>query len=171
MKRSGALLFFKSKVKSKKAKVGKLTQTQIKEKADEWAKLNGQVAKAVQAKEDFLAPLVEPHDRKIDQLQAKADNLEAEILAWLDGQPKAIRLEAEKAIAELSIADVTKTGARVINAEQFIAKAKQQKKNPWPCIKVEVGKAEKLLGPRDIDSISAKPETTSTVRSATLVAK
>lgn len=151
--------------------MAKLTQTQIKEKADEWAKLNVQIDKAVQAKEDFLAPIVEKHDKKIDALQDQADKIEAEVIAWLDTQPKAIRLESQKAIAELEISTKTTMGARVIDAEKFIAKAKGQKKNPWPCIKVEVGKAEKLLGPKDVDGISTRTESTGTVRNASLSLK
>jgi hypothetical protein len=142
----------------------KLTQAEIKAKADEWAKAIGLVAKAVETKEAFLAPLVEPHDRKIEKLQDQADKIEAEIIAWLDGQPKAIRLEAKKAIAELELFERTTLGPRVIDPEKFIATAKRQNKNPWPCIKVEVGKGEKLLGPKDINSISERSETTTTVR-------
>ena len=151
--------------------MAKLSQADIKAKADEWAKLQKQIETATKTKEDFLAPLIAEHDARIDALQEKADNIESAVLEWHEKQPKAIRLEAKKAIAELQIKSVSTTGPRVIDVEQFIARAKKQKKNPWTCIKVEVGKAETLLGPKDINEVSSRTSFTTTKRDATLTLK
>lgn len=147
--------------------MAKPTQAEIRAKADDWAKAVGAVKRAEATRDEVIAP----YDDKIAKLQEKADAIETEILSWLDAQPKPIRLEGEKAFCELVISEHTTLGPRRIDVEAFVSLAKSQKKNPWPCVKVEVGKAEKLLGPKDIDAISTREEKTTVTRSTGLELK
>lgn len=150
--------------------MAKLTQAAVKEKLEAWAAVELDLQKAEAAREKAAAPIVErqaqeladatkKYDARISKLRVESVDIEGEIYHWLESQPKAVRLETERAIAELRIESVTKTGPRVVDAQAFIKKAESQKKDPWPCIKVEVGKAEKLLGPKDIDTVSSRKET------------
>ena len=162
--------------------MAKLTQAAVKDLAEQYAAAAMAVQKAESARDRAVTPLMErhaeemaaataKHDRKIAELTASANDLYFEVMAWLEAQPKSLRLETEHAIAELNIASITKAGPRVVEAKAFIAKAESQKKDPWTCIKVEVGKAEKLLGPKDIDAVSKRNESVVESRVATLEVK
>lgn len=150
--------------------MAKLTQAAVKEKLEAWAAAEMELDRAEKAKWKVQEPIAARHldemaeatkkyDAKISKLAAESVAIEGEICEWLESQTKAVKLETERAIAELRIESVTKTGPRVVDAQAFINKATSQKKDPWPCIKVEVGKAEKLLGPKDIDTVSSRKET------------
>jgi hypothetical protein len=159
--------------------MAKLTQRDIRTKADEWALLADEIEKAETVREKRMKPLIErqneelaaavrPYDKKIEKLSTAFDALYEEIMGWLGSQPKAIKIESERAIAELRLETTTRVGPRVIDVQAFIAKATSRKKDPWGAVKVEVGKAERLLGPDDINAVSTRPETVSTERVASL---
>lgn len=141
----------------------KLSQADIKAKADEWARVNEKITKAEAAKTDELQPHVEKfnrntdevrnrHDKKINSLRAQADEIQSEVVDWLASQGKVISLESEKAIA----ANELRIGNRIIDPQKFLEKAKEKGAAAWDCVTVAIAKAEKLLGKTTIDEISTK---------------
>lgn len=141
----------------------KLSQADIKAKADEWADLGKKITKAEEARDADLEPhrkkyesafaeVGRQHDPKIEKLQQKRDELQGEIIGWLNAQGKAITLEATKAIAAVE----TKVGSRVIDPHKFFEKAKSKGAAAWDCVTVAIAKAEKLLGKTTVDEISTK---------------
>lgn len=157
--------------------VAKLTQAEIKAKADEYIRLQTEIAEVQRKRERVVNPLMERHalemasatrkyDTQIDKLNNAGTELYHEVMDWLESQSKPVKLVGELAIAQLQITEIAKAGPRVIDVERFIALAKEQKKDPWSCIKAEVGKAEKLLGPKDIEKVSTRETKTVESRSA-----
>lgn len=157
--------------------VAKLSKQAIKQKADEWADKKAAIEKAETARQaaidpiitrhnEELKPVLAKHDRKIEQLQSQADEIESEVLAWLELQKVDTTISGEKAVAS-SITE-TKIGPRVIDVQKFITAAKNKGEAMWECISVAVAKAEKLIGKKEIDAISTKQETTGVVNSLKL---
>ena len=156
----------------------KLTQTQIKEKADEWARLQQQIeklaAKYNAALEPTLtrqqnelleltnshleeqAPIAKKHVPKLEKLQAEADAIETEVTGWLEANGKPIVLAGELAEAAYKVG--TKIGNRVVDKPKLIELCKQKGVDVWNCVDVILKKAETLLGKKEIDEISAKDE-------------
>lgn len=138
----------------------KLTQTQVKEKADEWAVLEAKI-KNLEAKRNAeldplirrhaaeTAPIYDRHDPKIKALYEKKFAIESEVIAWLDAQGKPITVAGNLGVA----ANEIKIGNRVIDARKFFDLAKDKF---WECVTVGVAKAEKLLGKTAIDEVSVK---------------
>ena len=143
--------------------MAKLSQADIKAKADEWADLGKKITKLEDARDAALEPhrqkyesayaaVGRQHDPKIEKLQQQRDELQAEVIGWLNAQGKAVTIEATKAIA----ANEMKVGARVIDPHKFFEKAKSKGAAAWDCVTVAIAKAEKLLGKTTVDEISTK---------------
>ena len=105
-----------------------------------------------------IAPIVETYDAKLTPLRSQSTDLEKEIDALLkanvdgEGDPVPVHIATEMAGAEL-----TKTeGARVVSVLKFFDSVKTRTAAFWECLKVEVGKADKLLGKDKVDQISEK---------------
>jgi hypothetical protein len=141
----------------------KLSQSEIKAKADEYVDLGKKIEKAQQAMDAELEPhrqkyltacesVAKTHDPKIEKLQNKRAEIYAEVIAALAAIGKPITLEGEKAIA----VNEQKVGARVIDPHKFFEKAKSKGAAAWDCVTVAIAKAEKLLGKTAVDEISTK---------------
>ena len=132
-----------------------LSQSDITHKAQRWATFQKQIEAAEADREKKLAPINKRFDEVVEPLQSKADALAAEINEWLDKQKKSVLIESRNAIAQVVIG--TKLDARKISVKGFLKYAKQKGEAVYDCIRVEVSKAEKLLGKSEIDKISERP--------------
>lgn len=143
--------------------MAKLTQAEIKAKADEWAKLDGKIKAAEAVKEKALEPfvitfqeqtagLVQTHDQKIAKLVDKRVQLEDEVVEWLEKHGKPIAIGGEMAVA----ANETKVGSRTPDARKFFDLVQKKDDAFWSCISILVAKAEKVIGADKLDSISSK---------------
>lgn len=143
--------------------MAKLTQAEVKAKADEWAGLQMKMRKAESAKiielqphldkyDKVTAPIIELHDAKIGKLYEKATSIETEVLGWLNGVGKPVVLSGELAVAAVE----TQVGARVINVEKFFDLVKEKNAAFWGCVSVAIKKAEELIGKEKVDEISGK---------------
>lgn len=142
--------------------MAKLTQAEVKAKADEYAGLQQKIQKAEDAKARELAPfeaefeektaaIVEKHDAKIVKLANQAAAIEDEVLGWLNGVGKPIALEGELAVASVQL----KTSSRKIDPETFFKYVKDKSAAFWDCVSIGIAKAEKLVGNDKIDQISS----------------
>jgi hypothetical protein len=143
--------------------MAKLSQADIRAKADEWVSLGNKIEKAQAARDADLKPhqdkyqkacedVYAVHDPKIEKLQAKRDAIERDVIDWLESQGKTISIETDKAVASNQL----KVGARVIDPHRFFEKAKDKGVAAWDCVTVMIAKAEKLLGKTAVDEISTK---------------
>lgn len=143
--------------------MARLTQSEIRAKADEWAaageKLKRLEAKFDEAAEPFIeelnaamAPLIAEYEPKLAKLRARQNEISAEINEWLNAQGKPITIAGEKAIAAVE----AKVGSRVVDPKTFFDLVKAKGAEFWACLRVEIGKAEKLLGSSTVDGISTK---------------
>lgn len=148
--------------------MAKLSQKAVRERADEWAVLLRKIRTAEAARDAALAPIIErhadelapvlnKHDAKIEKLQAHADEIYREVKEWLEARGEPVRLEGERAVAEFRIA--TKLGPRVVDVKRFLDAARPKGEAMFDCISILVAKAEAVLGKRDLDAISHRPET------------
>lgn len=158
--------------------MAKLTQTQVKEKADEWGQKQKEIER-LQAKYDAairpdadrqaielndllarhadeLAPIAKRHEPKLEKFQAEAAAIEAEVKGWLEGNGKPVTLAGEIAEAGLKIG--TKIGNRIVDKEKLVQLCKTKAVDVWACVDVVLKKAEKLLGAKEVDEISTKAE-------------
>jgi hypothetical protein len=143
--------------------MAKLSQADIKAKADEWADLGKKIAKAETAMNDELGPflilhneaikpILEKHEPKIGKLRDKQSEILVEITGWLNAQGKPIVLAGEKAVAAVEM----KVGPRAVDPKTFFDLVKTKGSEFWACLKVEIAKAEKFLGKSELDKISEK---------------
>lgn len=143
--------------------MAKLTQAEIKAKADEWAKLDGKIKKAESDKGVELDPfivefnektklIVEKHDNKIAGIASKKAAVEGEILGWLEGQGKPIALAGDLAIA----ANEMQVSSRKIDARKFFDKVKDRGAAFWQCVTIGIQKADKYLGKTQVDAMATK---------------
>jgi hypothetical protein len=141
----------------------KLSQSDIRAKADEWATLGTKIQKLESVRDEEVEPhrqkflkacdeVNAAHDPKIEKLQAKRNELYSEVIDWLNAQGKTISLEGDKAIAVVE----AKVGSRVINPQKYLAKAKEKGEAMWSAVNIVIKEAEKLLGKKTIDEISTK---------------
>lgn len=141
--------------------MSKLSQAEVKERADEWARLDGKIKKAEDEKAAELDPFVvkfnestkpvlAKHDPKIKKLVDKRDAIEDEVLTWLETHGKAIALEGDLAVA----ANETQTSARKLDAETFFSKVKERGKEFWACVSIGIQKADKYLGKDKVDKMA-----------------
>lgn len=143
--------------------MARLSQADVKAKADEWALLADKVRLAENKKNAELDPfvvefnektkgIVTKHDRKIGLLVEQRVELEEEITDWLEAQGKVIALSGDLAVA----ANELQVGSRKIDAENFFAKVTDRSAAFWECITVAIAKAEKYLGKDKVDDLSSK---------------
>jgi hypothetical protein len=141
----------------------KLTQNEIKSKADEWAKLGKRIERCEAEKNAELdpfikkhlkgiQPILDHHDPKIQKLRDQQAEIYSEIVGWLNNQGKPLTLAGELAVATVE----TKVGSRVIDVKKFLEKAKDKGEALWDCVSVAIAKAEKLIGKTAVDEISTK---------------
>jgi hypothetical protein len=143
--------------------VAKLTQAEIKERADEWAKLDGKIKKAESDKGAELDPfvvefnektkaIVERHDRKIAQLVSKKADIEDQVIAWLGAQGKPIALAGDLAVAANEMA----IGSRKLDPKTFFEKVKERTPDFWNCVTIAIQRADKFLGKDKVDALASK---------------
>jgi hypothetical protein len=141
--------------------VPKLTQAEVRAAADEWARLSGKVKAAEDAMNAELDPFVVEfnektkavtarHDAKIGKLIKQRDELQSQVIGWLDGHGKPIALEGDLAVA----ANETQTSARRLDAETFFSKVKDRGKEFWACVSIGIQKADKYLGKDKVDKMA-----------------
>lgn len=143
----------------------KLTQKTIREKSDEYAGLMAKIENLKTAKNKKINPLLvelnektkpieEEYARKIAPLQVKADALEIEVLAAVTLIGKPIAIDTKRAIAELK----TIVGDRAVDPQTFYEAAVHKGAAVWECFKVQLAKADKLLGKKQVDALAKKDE-------------
>jgi hypothetical protein len=143
--------------------MAKLTQAEVKAKADEWALINKKIEKLEASKTEELvefqiqyqasiAEITDAYDPKINPLRDKAKAIETEVIAWLKDLNKPIALCAQFAEA----VNEKKDGDRVVDAKKFFALAKDKF---WSCVTVGVKKAEEAIGKEELNKICTKPST------------
>lgn len=143
--------------------MAKLTQAEVKAKADEWAGLQKKIGRAEAARnaeiDPFLIefnertePIRKKHEGRIFSLRTQADEIEAEVLGWLNGVGKPIALAGELAVA----ANEATVGRRVIDVKKFLDFLHTKGRGVYDCVTVLVAKAELLLGKTAVDEISTK---------------
>ena len=141
--------------------MAKLTQAEVKAKADEWARLGAEIEKKeaarnaalepeIEAHNEAIKPILAKHDPKINVLTAKRSEIAAEVTNWLETQGKPMTLTGELAIAVVE----SKSSSRKIDVGKFLEKAKTHGSAMWECLSVAVAKAEKLIGKATVDEIS-----------------
>lgn len=140
---------------------------------DEWARKAVKRAKIEKSLDLEIAPLRESYNRKcaainetakqkLVPLQQRMAELGAEISKQMlagvadDGTIALPQVANDDAIAEVNM----ESGARDINPEKFFDQVPAAKRDTrfWACVKIQVGKAEKLLGD-SINAIASKPTT------------
>ena len=143
--------------------MAKLTQAEVKAKADEYARLQQKMQKAEDARnrelepfraeyEEKIAAIVSKHDSKMQKLADQAAAIEDEVLGWLNGVGKPIAIEGELAVASVQL----KTSSRKIDAQTFFNFVKDRSAAFWECVTIGIAKAEKLVGNDKIDKISSQ---------------
>jgi hypothetical protein len=142
--------------------MAKLSQADVKARADEYARLDRKISKASDDMNAELEPLLEKlekdsavirkrHEPKIQKLRDTQAAIEQEVLGWLNGAGKPLVLEGDLAIASVE----SVVGRRMIDVEKFLKAAKGKGAAMWDCVSVAVAKAEKLLGKTEVDKILA----------------
>lgn len=137
------------------------SQTEVNALLVEYAANEKKRARAILVRDDEVAPILAKHEGKIEKLQNKSDELASEIIGYLDKQTRDLVIESSGAVAERKTQ--TKLMARVIDVKKFLVKAKSKGDAMYQCITVAVAKAEALLGEKDLEQISHRPEKTETV--------
>lgn len=143
--------------------MAKLTQAEVKAKADEWVNIGREIEKKEAALNAALDPfLVEYNEKtrpvrakfekKINSLREQRDEIEEIVKDWLTAQGKAIVIESDLAVA----ANELVVGKRTINVQKFFDRVKEKNAAFWDCVSVGIAKAEKLLGTTAVDEISTK---------------
>lgn len=151
--------------------MAKLSQSAVKQKADDWAVLKGKIGKAetalnrelepfIERHNEEIKPVLEKHEAKIAKLVDAANVIEAEVFEYLAAQAKDVVLAGSLAVAERKTE--TKIGSRVIDVSKFLEAAKSHGAKMWECVTVAIKKAEDLIGKKEVDAIASKP-TTATV--------
>src|SRR5213075_1150380 len=118
--------------------MAKLTQSAIKEKADEWGRICKKIDKAEESKATELAPFIKKfevgtqaihdhHDPKIQKLKDARLAIERDVLNWLSEQGKVIRISGELAEA----VNQTKEMPRVVEPETFFKKVQERTGAFW----------------------------------------
>lgn len=147
----------------------KLSKAAIKEHLTEFASLAKRIATAeakmttemqpaIQDFETATAAIRQAHEPKIQKLRDQQLAIEKQVISWLEEQPKDITIGTDK--AEAIRKTETSVGARVIDVKKFLEIVKTKGDAAIECINVVINKAEKLLGKKEVDAISTKPETT-----------
>lgn len=101
------------------------------------------------------------HEPKIQKLRNEQLAIEQQVISWLQDQTSDVTVAIET--AEAIRKTETSVGARVIDVKKFLVIAQRKGDEALACINVLINKAEKLLGKKEVDAISTKPETTNVV--------
>lgn len=122
-----------------------VTEKEVREWVDDWGKLQ----------------------LKISPLETRAKVLEKKIKDWLKGSGRKLTITGEVAIAKR--AEATKFGPREMSLAAFLeATADLDQGDREHCLKVEIGKAEELLGKLTVDRLSDRPTIVKTVETLEL---
>lgn len=143
--------------------MAKLTQAEIKAKADEYAAIGEKIEKLAEKREGELAPLrakfekdaapiTKKFDAKISKLAESRAAIESEVLGWLNGVGKPIVLEGDLAVAAVEMT----IGKRTIDPEKFFKTVKERTAAFWECLTVGIAKAEKMIGKDRVDQLADK---------------
>lgn len=150
----------------------------IQENLDAWARAKARAVKLEAVRDKALAPLTAAYEKRCAAIHEEANeqlrpieeqlkNLEAAIAKEfaigidIGGRSCALYQAAtEKAIAEVQ----TNEGNREIPAEKFFDQIPAARRDSkfWECVKIQIGKAEKLLG-SVVDALADKPWTAEVV--------
>ena len=123
-----------------------VTEKEIREMADEWGRLQ----------------------LKIAPVAAKAARIEKQIKAWLKASGRKLTITGNVAVAQRI--DIAKFGPREMTLEAFFnATAEVDQADRENCLKVEIGRAEELLGKLTVDRLSDRPTITKTVETLELL--
>ena len=141
----------------------KLSQAEIKTKADEWAVLRAKLDKLEAARviacavfqaqfDEATREINDAHEAKAGSLREKAAAIESEILGALKAIDKPIVLQGNLAEA----VNETKIGRRTADPRKFFKLAKDKF---FDCVTVGIAKAEMAIGKDALDKICDKPKT------------
>lgn len=158
--------------------MAKLTQAEVKAKAEEFAGYQKQIdkleaklfietesivdrhaaemEKLVAKHEAELKPFNDKYQPKIDKLDTKAASIETEIVDWLKSQKKSITIETENAIAEF-FKGKRQSRERVASVPMFLEFVKTKGDEVYKCMVVQLKGAEELIGKKELDAICEKP--------------
>ncbi len=145
--------------------MAKLTLEEIKAKADEYAKTVRQLKRAQDACEREKSPVTEKyekaiskideaHSRKIGRLLAKAEELKAEVLAFVADKKKTYEAESEHAVFGVKVG--TKELERQPDKAKLWDLCKKKSVEFFDLISVSLGAADKALGKKEVDAISTR---------------
>lgn len=146
--------------------MAKLTQAEVKAKADEIVRIDQKIA-ALEGKrtvelDPYLQQLAadtkeinEKYDGKVAKLKDQKSGLAVEVLSWLGQHGKAVVLEGDLAVATNEVV----VGKRVIPPASFFEKVKERTTGFWDCVSIGIAKAEKLIGKTAVDEIAHKETT------------
>ncbi len=150
----------------------KVKQKEVKEKLEEWVKLQEQISTyernrnkkllpfQVKYNED-TKPILEQCERKANPLREKAADIQKEISVLLfadrdaEGNPKPITVLSENATASVE----RKEGSRTIDAQKFFNFVKDKTPKFWECVTILIGKAKDVISENEIDDLSTKKTT------------
>lgn len=143
--------------------MSKLTQAEIKAKADEIVRIDARISHLETKRGMELDPyliefnektkeIVARYDGKVAQLASKRQDLVDQVIGWLESQKKSIVLEGEVAIA----ANELVVGKRTIGAKKFFDQVKDRSAGFWDCLTVAIQKADKFLGKDKVDAMAEK---------------
>lgn len=145
--------------------MAKATLEEIKAKADEYAKLAKQIARAEKMRDAELAPILTRHEeelaaasdkfeRKINRLTFDASAIKAEVLAWLGPRKKTYAAESE--LATFGVEVGTKQLERQPDKPKLLALCKKKGVEFFDLVNVMLAEADKRLGKKDVDEISTR---------------
>lgn len=143
--------------------MAKLTQTEIKMLADEWAACERKLVRAAAAQERDLAPhnaayaeaitpILEKYDPKRAKLEARRDEIVETVTEWLLDHGRSVELKGVEATA----ANVQQVAGRKIDAETFFDRIKDRSSAFWGCVTIAIQKADKYLGKDNVDELATR---------------
>ncbi len=143
----------------------KPTLEEIKLKADEYAKVAKSLERAQLAREAEMSPIIERHANelqpvldahapKIEKLEAKAQALRSEVVAWLGSKSKTYAAESEKATFGVTVG--SKELERQPDKKKLWDLCKKKGVEFFDLVNVMLAEADKRLGKKEIDAISER---------------
>ena len=143
--------------------MAKPTLEEIKAKADEYVKLMRRVERAENARdtdqiilsyEKKLDAARGKYDVQISRLQAKADELRAEVVAWMSSRK--VSWSSESELAEFGVKVGVKELERQPDKQKLWNLCKKKGVEFFELITVSLAAADKALGRKEVDAISTK---------------
>lgn len=143
--------------------MAKLTQTEVKLLADEWAATGRKIGKQTAAMERELEPFIDAHnkaiepivekyDKKIARLERRQNEIIEAVTAWLNDHGRPVTLEGMEAVA----ANVLQTSSRRIDPHTFFDRIKDRGTAFWECVTIAIQKADRYLGKDAVDEMAYK---------------